>query len=103
MMSSIKCEWAPFVVCCLPTVVMLQGFTVLKMRQLKGNLWKWVVCNILGFTLLKMLNDVEFMLSIGAHTKLRMSISLAHDAIGPVQSLEETSRRKRWSLRPTNQ
>jgi hypothetical protein len=33
MMSSIKCEWAPFVVHCLPTVVMLQGFTVLKMRQ----------------------------------------------------------------------
>ncbi len=39
-------------------------------------------------------NDVEFMLSIGAHTKLRMSIPLAHDPIGPVQSLEETSRRK---------
>ncbi len=54
-----------------------------------------MVCNILGLTLLKMLNDVEFMLSIGAHTKLRMSIPLAHDAIGPVQSLEETSRRKR--------
>jgi hypothetical protein len=95
MMSSIKCEWAPFVVHCLPTVVMLQGFTVLKMRQLKGNLSKWVVCNILGLTLLKMLNDVEFMLSIGAHTKLRLSIPLAYDAIGPVQSLEETSRRKR--------
>jgi hypothetical protein len=39
IMSSMKCEWAPFVVRCLPTVVMLQGFTVLKMCQLKETFW----------------------------------------------------------------